>query len=148
MLRQDCAAEEVGDGNGQRGAFFRVGGRTEFVEQHQRMRRGMVRDEIDVGDVRGKRRQVLLDGLIVADIGEDGVEDGQLGAIGGNRNSRLRHQRQQANRFQRDGLAASIGAADDELAMLAVEFDGKRDHRCAATLSGCAPAADDGRCAG
>ena len=123
MLRQDEAAEEVGDGDGQRRAFFGIGGRAQLVEQHQRMRGGVVRDEIDVGDVRGKRRQVLLDGLVVADVGEDGVEDGQLGAVGRNRNARLRHQRQQADGLQRDRLAAGVGAADDELAMLAIELD-------------------------
>ena len=81
----------------------------------------LVRDEVDVGDVRGKRRQVLLDRLVVPDIGKDSVEDGQLGAVGGNRNAGLRHQRQQANRLQRYCLAAGVGAADDELAMLAIQ---------------------------
>ena len=30
--------KKVGDGNGERGAFFRVGGRAELVEQDERVR--------------------------------------------------------------------------------------------------------------
>ena len=36
--------------------------------------------------------------------------------------------------LQRHRLAARIGAADDELAMFAVELDGERDNRNPATL--------------
>jgi hypothetical protein len=100
-----------------RSALFRIGGRAQLVEQHQRLRGGMVRDEIDVGDVRGKRRQVLLDRLVIADVGKDRVEDGQLGAVGRNRDARLRHQGQQSDGLQPYRLAAGVGAADDELAM-------------------------------
>ena len=123
------ACEVVGDGDGQGGAFFGIGGRAEFVEQDQRLRSGGAGDEIDVGDVRGECREILLDRLVVADVGEDGVEDGKLGAVRGHRHSRLRHQREQADGLQRDGLAAGIGSGDDELAALAFEFDGDRDDR-------------------
>ena len=82
------------------------------------MRGRVMRDEVDVGDVRGERREVLLDRLVVADVGEDCVEDGQLGAIGRHGNSRLRHQSQQAHGLERDGFAAGVGAADDDLAVL------------------------------
>ena len=133
--------------DGQRRALFGIGGRAQFVEQHQRMRGRVVRDEIDVGDVRRKRGQVLLDRLVVADVGEDGVEDRQLGALGRNRNSRLRHQRQQSDGLQRDGLAAGVGAADDELAMLASSST-VSGTTATPSASGCAPAADGARCAG
>ena len=46
----------------------------------------------------------------------------------GHRNSRLRHQRQQPDGLERHGLSAGVGTADDELAMLGVKFDGKRNH--------------------
>src|SRR5581483_11917888 len=54
-------------------------------EQHQRVLAHVVRDEVDVGDVRREGRQALLDRLIVADVGEDGVEDGKFGAISASR---------------------------------------------------------------
>ncbi len=79
------AAEVFGDSDGQRRAFFGIGRRPEFVEQHQRLRRGGARDEIDVGDMRRKRGEILLDGLVVADVGEHRVEYRQLGAVGRNR---------------------------------------------------------------
>ena len=117
-------AEMFGDGYGEGGAFFGIGGGAEFVEQHQRVRGRGARDEVDVGDVRGKSREILLDGLIVANVGEDGVENGQLGAIGGDGDSGLRHQGQQADGLQGDGFAAGVGAGDDELAAGAFQFDG------------------------
>ncbi len=46
--------------------------------------------------MRGKGGEILLDGLVIAHIRQDGVEYGQLGAISRNRNTGLRHQREQA----------------------------------------------------
>ena len=69
-------AEVLGYGDGQGGAFFGIGGGAEFVEQDQRVGGGGAGDEVDVGDVGGEGREILLDGLIVADVGEDRVEDG------------------------------------------------------------------------
>ena len=123
-----ASPEVVGNGHRQRGAFFGIGGGTQLVEQNQRMRGRLVRDEIDVGDVRRKGREILLDGLVIANVGEHRIEDGQLGALGRNRNTRLRHQRQQSDGLERYGFSAGIGTADDELAMLAVKFDGERNH--------------------
>ena len=77
-----------------------IGGRAQFIQQHQRVRRRGARDEIDVGDVGGESRKILLDGLIVADIGQHRIKHRQLGAIRGDGNAGLRHQGQQPNRFQ------------------------------------------------
>ncbi len=110
------AAEVSGDGDGECGAFFGIGGGAEFVEQDERVRGRGARDEIDVGDVRGEGGKILLDRLVVADVGEDGVEDGEFGAVGGDGKSGLRHQGEQADGFQGDGFAAGVGAGDDELA--------------------------------
>ena len=49
-------------------------------------------DEIDVGDVGGEGGEILLDGLVVADVGEDGVEDGEFGTVGGYGKAGLGHQ--------------------------------------------------------
>ncbi len=120
-------AKVLGDGNGECGAFFGIGRGTQFVEQHQGIRGRRARDEVDVRDMRGKRREILLDRLIVADVGENGVENRQVGAIRRDGNAGLRHQREQAQRFQGDGFAAGVGAGDYELAMVAFELDGDGD---------------------
>jgi hypothetical protein len=117
-------AEVLGDGNGQGRAFFGVGRGTEFVEQHQRTRGCGARNEIDVGDMRREGREILFDGLIVADVGQDRVENRQVGAVGGNGNTGLRHQGEQAQGFQGDGFASGIGAGDYQLAVVAFQFDG------------------------
>ena len=121
-------AEMAGDRDGEGGAFFGIGGGAEFVEQDERMRGGGARNEIDVGDVRGKCREILFDRLVVADVGEHGVENGQLGAVGGDGDSGLRHQGEQADGFERDGFAAGIGAGDDELTAGAFELEGDGDY--------------------
>ena len=121
-----------GDGDGEGGALFGIGGRAEFVEQDERARGGGVGDEVDVGDVRGKGGEVLLDGLRVADVGQDGVADGKLGALGGDGDSGLGHEDEQADGFEADGFASGVGAADDELTVDGFHFKGERDDGFAA----------------
>src|SRR6516164_8849775 len=62
MRRHDAhtsgTAKEVGYRDSQCGAFLRIGGRTQLVEQYQRIARRVMRDEIDVGDVRREGREV------------------------------------------------------------------------------------------
>ena len=103
----------LGDRNRQRSAFFGIGSGTKFVEQHQRICSRSARNEIDVRNMRRKRREILLDRLIVPNVGENGVEDRHVGAIGGNGDSRLRHQSEQTEGFQSDGFAAGVRASDD-----------------------------------
>ena len=76
----------------------------------------------------GEGGEILLDGSIVADVGENGVEDGEFGAVGGDGKSGLGHEREQADGFEGDGFASSVGAGDDELAAGAFELDGDRDY--------------------
>ena len=110
------AAEMSSDGDGESGAFFGIGGGAEFIEQDQRLRRRGAGDEIDVGDVRGEGGEILLDRLIVADVGEHGVEDREFGAVGGDGKAGLGHESEEANGFQGHRFAAGVGAGDDELA--------------------------------
>ena len=121
------AAEVSGNGHGQGRAFLRIGGRTEFVQQHERVRGRGARNEINIGDVGGEGRKILLDRLIVADVGEHGVEYGKLGAVGGNGEPGLRHQREQAHGLEGDRFAAGVWAGDDELPAFAFQFHADRD---------------------
>ena len=69
----------------------------------------------------GKR---LLDGLLVADIGEDIVEHRQFrAALGRDVQPALGHHHQQADGFERDGLAAGVRAGDDNGARAGSQVD-------------------------
>src|SRR5512146_627038 len=118
--------EKIRDSNRQGGAFFGVCRRTEFIEHDQRAIGRSMRDEVDVGYVRGKCREVLLNRLVVANIGENIVENRELCSVCGNWHSRLAHQDQKAHGLQRHGLAAGVRTTDDELAMLTIHLEGHR----------------------
>src|SRR5579864_4884841 len=126
-----AAAEMVCNGHGQRRAFFRIGGGAELVQQDERMRGCGARDEINVGDVRGEGGKILLDRLVVADIGKHGIKHRQPRRGGGHGNAGLRHEREQAKSFEAHGFAAGVGAADNELAMGGVHFKRERDYLAA-----------------
>ena len=68
------SAEVIGDGDCEGRTFFRIGGGAQLVEQYQRLWRGGARNEINVGDVRRKCREILLDGLVIANIGQNRIE--------------------------------------------------------------------------
>ena len=118
----------VGDRHGQCRAFFRIGGGAQLVEDHERSRSRRPRDEVDIGDVRGKSRKVLLDRLVVADIGQHGVEDREFRRVRRHGQARLRHQRQQADGLQCNRLASRVRPGYDQLALVVREFDGDRHH--------------------
>ena len=78
----------------------------------------------EVAHVRREGREAHLDRLPVADVGEHVVEDGQHRGLGGRAEPRLVQERGEAERLQRDRLAAGVRAADDERAQGAeVEVD-------------------------
>src|SRR5215216_3697186 len=61
-----------------------------------------------------ERAERLFDGLLVADIGINGVEEEKLrAALGRDVESALRHESKQADGFQRDGLTTCVGTSDD-----------------------------------
>ena len=116
-----------GNRHGQSRTLFRIGSGAQFIQQHQRLRGRRARDEINISDVRRESRKILLNGLVVANIGEHGVEHRKLSPISRHRKSRLRHQRQQADGLECDGLAAGIRSRDDELPSFAFQFHTDRD---------------------
>ena len=78
----------------------------------------------------GERREAHRDGLFVADVGQDGVEDGERGLVGGRPEPALMQQRREAERLQRDGLAAGVRPRDDERPeVVELEVDRHRDRR-------------------
>ena len=108
------------------------------------LRIGEAREAVEVGDVRGKGGEFRLNGLRVADVGQKRGEDRKAGGRGGNRQAGLRHHGQQGRGLERDGFAAGVGAADDELALCGGEFESERDDAAA----GCAKMPFEQRMAG
>jgi len=121
-------AEVFDNRHTQRAALFGVGGRAKLVEQHQRIGRDVERHFADMRDVGGKRAEIFLDGLIIADIRQHLRKDGEFGLGGGHRNGRLRHQGEQSDGLQTDRFAAGVGAADEQRAALLVEFEADGHH--------------------
>ncbi len=64
--------------------------------------------------MRGERRQAHRDRLLVADVDEDRVEDGQRRLVGGRAQAALVESRSEPERLQGHGLAARVRAADHE----------------------------------
>ena len=102
---------------GERRALGRVGAGAEFVQQDEGLRAGGLDDPHDVGHVRGEGGERLLDRLLIADVGEDVVEDGDARAgLGGHGQSSLGHQAEQSDGLERDRLAAGVGSGDQDAA--------------------------------
>lgn len=122
--------EVVQEAHAERAALGGVGARAELVEEHQGAFAGVREDAQDLGDVAREGGQVLRDALLVADVGPDLVQE---------RDGRARrardghaaagHQAQQAERLEADGLAAGVGAGDDQRPEAVAHLDGDGDGR-------------------
>ena len=116
--------QALDDRHGQRRALDRVGARAEFVDEHQRVLVGLFQDVHDVRHVGRERGQRLLDGLFIADVREDLLENAHFALVvrreheaGG------RHEGHEAQRLDGHGLAAGVRAGDDQR----VEFFSQTD---------------------
>ena len=65
----------------------------------------------------GEGGECSLDGLGIADVGEEGGEDGQMSGGGGDGKAGLGHHGEEGGGLEGDGFAAGVGAGDDELAV-------------------------------
>ena len=109
---------------GQCSALDRVGARSQLVQEHQRAIVDPLQNVDDVAHMRRKGRERLLDALLVADVGADVLKHGQPRALcHGKVQSALGHQGHEADRLERDGLAAGVGPGDDNDKALFVQVD-------------------------
>ena len=82
----------------------------------------LVENADDVRHVRREGGEALLDALLIADVGHDLLKDRETRAVGGgDMQTALRHDGEQADRLERDGLAAGVRAGDDERVKVAAE---------------------------
>ena len=67
----------VEDGHGQEGPFLRVRPRTQLVKEDQGPVGHLIQDADNISHVGTKSGQVLLNGLLISDIGIDGIKNAQ-----------------------------------------------------------------------
>src|SRR5277367_4446655 len=83
--------------------------------------------------MRGEAGEARLDGLRVADIGEDTTEDFDLAVLaGGNQDTRLRYQGEQTDGLEGDRLAAGVGARNHDTVLTGRDSDVDGDDFAAA----------------
>jgi len=109
---------------GERRPFHGVGARAQLVEQDEAAAVRLPDHADDVRHMRGKSAERLLDALLVPDIRQHLVEHGNLASVPRrDHQAAHRHQRQKADRLERDGLAAGIRPGDDERVERIAELD-------------------------
>ena len=103
------------DGRGQRRALHRIRSAPQFVKEDEGIRVGLLQHPDDVAHMGGEGGQGLGDGLLVPDVRQDPVEDPDGAAVGGGDvQTALSHQREKPDGLQGHGLAAGVGAGDDQ----------------------------------
>ena len=103
------------DGDGQRRALHRVGAGAQLVEQDKAVAVRLLQNRHDIGHMRRESGQILLNALLVADVRQHPAVDRDGTAVRRRDvEAALGHQGQQAQGLEGDGLAAGVGAGDDQ----------------------------------
>ena len=119
------AAGTFNDGNGQGCALHRVRTGAQLIEQQQALVVHLPQDLHNVGHMGGEGGQALLNALLVAHIRQHPVEYTHgAAAVGRDMQAALGHQTQKADGFQGNGLAAGVGAGDDQGVELLTQLHG------------------------
>ena len=127
--QENASVPEIAqDRAGQGRPFFGIGAGAQLVGQNKGPDSGPVHYRYEVGHVGTEGRQRLLDALLVADVGVDAIEAGEMGFVGRDVQTRMGHYRQKPHRLQGHRLAAGVGAGDQHHAGFRAEFHSHRDH--------------------
>ena len=127
---------QQGDRQGR--ALGGIGAGAHLIEQHQAgASAGVARqggqDPGDAAHVAAEGGEVLLQGLLIADVGQHQLAPGQRGgAAAGQKQAGAGHQGRQAHTFERDGFAAGVGAGDRHHPQLRAHLHTHRHHPMAA----------------
>jgi len=62
------------DGTRQGGTFLRIGTGAQFIQQHQRFGACFLQDPHNVGNMSGKGREGLFNGLLIANVSKNVIE--------------------------------------------------------------------------
>ena len=113
--QRPALGERLENRAGQGRAFVRIGAGAQLVEQHEGAGVRLGEHLADLFDEGGEGREVLGDRLVVADHGEDPLEDRYARAFGrGDVAAGLGHEREQGEGLERDGLAARVGPGNQQ----------------------------------
>ena len=104
---------------GERRTLDGIGAGGDLVEEHERVRGRALEDPDQVPQVRGEGREAHRDRLLVADVDEDLVEDGQRRLVRRWPQTALVERGGEPEGLQRHGLAARVRPADHERAQAA-----------------------------
>ncbi len=114
-------------GDRERRALVRIGARAELVEKQQARRSRRLPGFLEAQQASAEGRAVGEQILLVAHRGDQPGERRQAGAGSGrHRQPALVHQRQEPDRLEGHGLAAGVGAGDDQHATFPAELDVER----------------------
>ena len=126
---RSLAAAALDDGNGQSRPLHRVSARSQLVKKQETVLIRLTQNFHGVGHMGGKGGQALLDALLVPHICQHPVKHPEMAAVfGGNLKATLGHEGQQADGFQCHGLAAGVGAGDDQRVILIPQLQ-RNGHR-------------------
>ena len=117
-------AQPLQNTDGQRCTLGRVGARAQLVQQGQGRRAGQLQNAADPLHMAGEGRQALFDALLITDVNEIFVKMADNAALmRRDQEPVLRHRVEQAGCFQRYGLAAGVGAGDNEGVIVAAQLN-------------------------
>ena len=122
------AAQLFNDGHCQRSTLGRVRTGTQLIQQDQRVRHGQLQNAGDFFHVARECGKALLNTLLIANVHKELIKNTDLAPlISRDKEAALRHGTQKACCFQRDRLAARIGAGNDERIILLTQRNVHRD---------------------
>ena len=125
-------AEVVDDRRCERSAFGRVGPSASLVEKDQISGRCAVANPKDRGEMTGKGRETLRNRLVVTDVCPDSACWREArSCIGGNRQPRVVHGRQQPDRLQCHRLPSGVWSGDEQHPLVWGELEIDRHDRAA-----------------
>jgi len=110
-------------------SLVRVRAGAGLVDQDERVLPDRGEHVTEVGDVRAEGGQVVLDRLLVPNVGHNLVEERERGVRRHRKGQSVgEHQREEANGLHRHRLAPGVGAGDHERAEVGAELQVEGDH--------------------
>ena len=116
-------------GLGNRSSGRRLRAASKLIDEHERSRVGFRQHHLHVGEERAVGAEVVVYGLVVADVHHNPVEDHQFRCLGGrDEHSPLKHILQKPESLEAHGLSACIRAGNQEYVLLRRKRCAKRDN--------------------
>ena len=120
---------EFDQGNGQSRALGGICARAQLIVEDQSSAVALGHHVYDGAHMAGEGGQALGNGLLVADVRQNGVKGRERASVPrGHMEAALGHERQQTDGFQGHGLAAGVGAGDNHGVKIGAQSQGDGHH--------------------